>query len=119
MANLLINGVSVKAPKSFQLDVMDIDGKSERNAAATLTRDRIAVKRKIQLEWGHLSDIEISKILTAVSQVFFTVTYPDAMTGGQETKTFYVGDRSAPAYTWHPDLAAYKWEGLTMNFIER
>jgi hypothetical protein len=37
--------------------------------------------------------------------------------GGIVTKTFYVGDRSAPAYSWHDKLP--KWEGLTMSFIER
>ena len=67
--------------------------------------------------WGALTDAEISPILKAVMSPFFEVTYPDPMEGAIVTKTFYVGDRSAPAYSWHDKLP--KWEGLTMSFIER
>lgn len=119
MANLSINGVNVKTPKTFNFGIMDIDGETTRNAAGRMKRDRIATKRRLEMEWGHLSDSEISTILAAVSSEFFSVTYPDARTGGQATRTFYVGDRTAPAYTWVEKLKAYKWEGLSMNFIEQ
>ena len=117
MSLLSINGVVVATPSKFKCDIADIDGDTTRNARGEMVRNRVAVKRKLSLEWPPLTDAEISRLLQAVQAVFFTVTYPDPMTGAQATRTFYVGDRSAPAYSWASGLP--KWEGLTMNFIEK
>lgn len=114
-----INGVTVKFPKSFKVNVQDIDGNTTRNAAGTMIRDRITTKRKIEAEWGPLSDNEISILLNAVKDQFFQVEYPDPLTGGQRTGTFYVGDRSAPAYSFNDKFKKIKWEGLSMNFVEQ
>lgn len=117
---LIINGVQVKPPKSMVFGVMDLDGETTRNAAGKLVRDVIRKGiRKIDLEWGPLSDSEISTILNAVSGSFFTVTYPDAMTGSQQTRTFYVGDRTTPSYSWNDRYKAFKWQGLSFNLIEQ
>lgn len=111
-----INGVTIKTPKSLQVDINDVDGEAYRNARGKMIRDRIAVKRKLNCEWSALTTAEISTLLSAVSATSFTVTYLDAQTGSEQTKTFYVGDRSAPVYR----LVNGKelWTGLTMNFIE-
>ncbi|MFR4584862.1 DUF6711 family protein, partial [Clostridium cadaveris] len=53
---------------------------------------------------------------TAVSGVFFTVTFPDPQLG-MVTKTMYVGDRTSPAYQFKN--GEVKWSGLKMNFIEK
>ena len=117
MAILTINGVDVKDPKVLQVDVTDIDKESERNANGTMQRTRVAVKRKLTVEWGPLSNSEISKILNAVSDVFFTVKYPDPVTGGVTTKTFYTGDRTAPVLRVNNGVT--RWEGLKTNLVER
>ena len=114
---LSVNGVELKAPKTFSVDIQDIDNESGRNAKGDMQRDRVAVKRKLNIEWGPLSDAEISVILKSVQSIFFSATYPDPMEGTMQTKTFYVGDRSTPTYSWNNNLP--KWEGLSMNFIER
>lgn len=111
-----INGVAIATPKVFEATVSDIDGESNRNAKGELIRDRVAVKRKINLEWGTLEQSEMSKILNAVSSVFFTVEFPDPQLG-LITKTMYVGDRTAPAYSYIDNKI--KWQGLKMNFIEK
>ena len=113
---LSINGVAIATPKVFEVAVSDLDGESNRNANGELIRDRIAVKRKINLEWGPLTQAEIQTLLNAVSSVFFTVTFPDPMSG-VITKTMYVGDRTAPAYQYIN--GEVKWQGLKMNFIEK
>ncbi len=113
---LSINGVAIATPKVFEVAVSDLDGESNRNANGELIRDRIAVKRKINLEWGPLNQTEIQTLLNAVSSVFFTVTFPDPMSG-VITKTMYVGDRTAPAYQYIN--GEVKWQGLKMNFIEK
>lgn len=111
-----INGVDIATPKIFEVAVSDLDGESNRNANGELIRDRIAVKRKINLEWGPLTQTEIQTLLNAVSGVFFTATFPDPMSG-VITKTMYVGDRTVPAYQYVN--GAVKWQGLKMNFIEK
>lgn len=114
---LKINGVAIATPKSFKVDIMDLDGESNRNAKGELIRNRVAVKRKLECEWPPLSMSEISTILKAVKDVYFSVTYPDPMEGTIVTKTFYVGDRLAPMLRY--DDGKPLWEGLSMNFIER
>ncbi|MDB2108935.1 hypothetical protein PMW03_02115 [Clostridium paraputrificum] len=111
-----INGVAIATPKIYEATVSDLDGESNRNAAGQLIRDRIAVKRKLNLEWGPLSKSEIAPILNAVSGVFFTVTFPDPQLG-IITKTMYVGDRTAPAYQYIDEEV--KWSGLKLNLIEK
>ena len=113
-----INGVAIATPKTFEATVTDLDGESNRNANGELIRDRIAVKRKLNLEWGPLTQAETQTLLSAVSSVFFTVTFPDPQSG-MITKTMYVGDRTAPAYFYDEKDKEVKWQGLKMNFIEK
>ncbi len=111
-----INGVKIATPKTYEATVSDLDGETNRNANGDLIRDRVAVKRKLNLEWGPLTQSEIAPILNAVSGVFFTVTFPDPQLG-MVTKTMYVGDRTALAYQYIN--GEVKWKGLKMNFIEK
>ena len=113
-----INGVKIATPKNYEPTISDLDGESNRNANGELIRDRIAVKRKLNLEWPPLTQSEISTLLKAVSSVFFTVTFPDPELG-IITKTMYVGDRTAPAYFYDEKTKDVKWQGLKMNFIEK
>ena len=75
MSNLLLNGVAFVAPKTFQVGIQDVDGETGRNANGDMVRDRITTKRKLECEWGQLTQEEISQILNAISDVFFTVAY--------------------------------------------
>ena len=113
-----INGVDIATPKTYEPTISDLDGESNRNANGELIRDRIAVKRKLNLEWPPLTQSEISTLLKAVSSVFFTVTFPDPELG-IITTTMYVGDRTAPAYFYDTKTKEVKWQGLKMNFIEK
>ncbi len=118
-AVLTINGVAVKAPKSFSAAVQDIDGNSTRDASGNMHRDRITVKRKLTIAWGPLSNNEIATIMQAVSGVFFKATYPDPQTGAQATASFYVGDRTAAAYSWSDTFSAMMWQNLSFDLIEQ
>lgn len=117
MSYLSVNGVVLKTPKKFIASLEDIDSDSGRNANGDMIRDVITSKRKLDLEWGPLTDSEISTILKAIKEPFFQATYPDPEEGMIVTKTFYAGSKSTPTYSWHPTLP--KWEGLSVNFIER
>lgn len=112
---MYINSTLIKEPSSVTFTVSDIDGESYRNAQGNVVRDRLTTKRKLECEWKGLTTDEISTLLSAVTDTFFTVTYLDAQEGTSVTKTFYVGDRTAPVYNYSLDI----WESLKMNFIER
>lgn len=116
---LKVNGVDIATPKTLKVSISDLDGESNRNAKGDLIRDRITVKRKLECEWPPLKMSEISTLLKAVQDVYFTVYYPDPMDGNFDTKTFYVGDRTAPVYWLDPTTNQYLWQGLSMNFIEK
>lgn len=121
MAGVLqINGVTVKTPKEFSVDISSIDADSSgRNANGEMVRDVIAQKTKLTIKWGPLSDSEISDILQRINQPFFVVIYPDPQIGRQRSKTFYAGDPTMPSYSWNDKFQEMKWENLSVNLIEK
>lgn len=116
---LAVNGTTLPAPNQYSFIVNDIDGKSTRNANGKLSRDRVAVKRKLTINWGPLSIEQLSKILQAIKDPFFQCTYLDGQEGQMMTKTFYVGDRTSPAYSWNEKMKSFAWQGLQCDFIEQ
>lgn len=117
MSIIQINGADIPAPLPFTVTISDQDLNSDTDANAELHRNRVAVKRKIDLEWGALEWNEISTLLKAIKDVFFKVTYPDPETGKYETKTMYVGDRTAP--TCVVEDGEIYWLGLKANLVEK
>mgnify|MGYP001285165956 CR=1 FL=1 len=117
--NFAVNGVTLPVyPASVSVTVLDLDDAetTTRTADGRLSRDRIAVKRQIELSWRALKWEDLSSILTEMSEPFFEFTYPDSMTGQHETKTFYVGDRSAPIAIERNGVLW--WEGLQLTLTE-
>ncbi|MNW40125.1 hypothetical protein D3C74_172310 [compost metagenome] len=117
---LKINGQVIAAyPSQFTVTTLDIDdGESTvRTADGTLNRDRIAVKRQIEMSWGVLKWSEISGIMKAMDGVFFEFTYPDPMAGAYLTKTFYVGNRPAPFTVAKGNEVL--WNGLKITLTEK
>lgn len=98
---------------------MDLDDgdASGRTADGAMHRDRVAVKRKIEMTFGVLSWPEISAVLTALRDPFVKFTYPDPQTGGYETRTVYTGDRTA-AYAVGKGNNIM-WSGLKFNLTEQ
>ncbi|WHH58489.1 DUF6711 family protein [Petroclostridium sp. X23] len=117
---LKINNTEISVyPKEFTVTPLDIDnGESTvRTADGTLNRDRVAVKRQIEMSWGVLSWEDVSSILQAMQDVFFDFYYPDPMTGQYETKTFYVGNRPTPAAL--SKNGQILWSGLKVTLTEK
>lgn len=112
-----VNGVAMPTPKSFNVNISDLDGESNRNANGDLIRDRIATKRKLEIEYQPLDSSEVSLILKTISPVFISVEYPDPLEGEIITKTMYAGDKSIPMYCIVDGQP--KWNGLKFNLIEK
>jgi hypothetical protein len=111
-----VNNVLIPTPSSFKVGIMDISS-AERNAKGTMLIDRIAQKRKIEVSWKELEPKKLSEILKLINSTYFFVKYPDPMTGEFETKTFYVGDREIPMYSFINGKPV--WIDISFNFIER
>ena len=119
MTMLKINGVDVTAPSSLFVEILDIDSSDSTNRAAdaTLTRDRVAIKRQIEASWGILKSAQISEILQACSDIYFEIDYPDPEEGTIATRVFYVGNRKAAA-ALKKDEEIF-WSGMSLIFTER
>ena len=103
----------------FSVSIQDVDSASTgRGADGNMIRDRVAIKRKINLKFPPLTQAEMSKLLTAVSPVSFTVECVDPQeSDGTYSGTFYVGDRSAPIYKTN-STGVDLWESVSFNLIE-
>lgn len=121
MAILQINKIDIADPQTLTWDIYDLDSEdgAGRNQSGEMFRDRVAVKRKLNCTWAAMTNEEISALLKAMDDVFFTMRYPDAHDGTYREGEFYVGDRSTPLYVWNDEKKKYLWEGLSANFIER
>ena len=118
MYSLKISGTVVNpAPQTMQVAIQDIDAKATRDAHGLLHRDRVATKRKISLSFGALTVSECAKILASVKAEFFNAEYLDPETGQNKSGTFYVGDRTAPVYSFVDSVPV--WKGLSFDLIEQ
>lgn len=123
MATLKItkeNGTVVNLPEPATLSVaiQDLDSdKSGRNQKGQMFRDRIAVKRKISCAFLPLTNSEMKTVLQAVSDQFFTIEYPDPMTGSNRSMTAYVGDRTVPIFIIKDSKPM--WDSVTLSIVER
>ena len=121
MANntmIKVNGVPIATPSTFTWGLTDVsDSQSGRTQDSLMHKNRVAQKRKIQLGWNNPSKETAASILQAFNPEYIDVTYPDAMSGNDETRTFYVGDRSAPKKMWTVNKKIYSQ--ISFNIIER
>lgn len=121
MANsyyFLINGKNVPQPSEVVYNRYDLDSEdSFRSLSGEMQRDRIAVKVKLECRWNALDEGEMSALLSAMDEVFFDINYFDPHQGGYISKTFYVGDRSAPVYSIASGKVIFK--SFSANFIEK
>ena len=116
---IMINDIELPNPSEMAVTISDYDASSDtvgRNSQGELFRDRVCVKRKIDLVWKVLTAEEMSLILNAVEDVFFQVSYYDPK-DGQKTITGYVGDRTPSLYTFSSLGILYK--DFAMSITER
>lgn len=119
---ILINGAKIAAYPAidgFKVNIMDLDDadSTTRTANGTLNRDRVAVKRQIEMKFPPLKRNIMATLLQQMRSSFFEINYPDPMTGNNRTITAYVGDRSVPlAINRNGELY---WGDLTVVITER
>ena len=115
---LKVNGVSMPCPSSYTWGLQDVSAaKSGRSDDSVMHKNRVAQKRKLALQWNGKDWAATAKILQAFNPEYIQITYPDMMSGKYETRTFYVGDRSAPVKWWW--AGNQRTESISFDVIER
>lgn len=90
---------------------------SGRAEDGTMIATLVAKKRKLEVSYANLTPADASAILAEVcGNMFFNVTYYDFLDAQQETRTFYVGDRSGDWYNYNIERGI---ENLQFNLIEQ
>lgn len=90
---------------------------SGRAEDGTMIATMVAKKRKLEVSYANLSPEDAAAILDVVcGDMFFEVTYYDVLDAQQETRTFYVGDRSINWYNYNIERGL---ENLSFNLIEQ
>ena len=90
---------------------------SGRAEDGTMIATMVAKKRKLEVSYANLSPEGAAAILDVVcGDMFFEVTYYDVLDAQQETRTFYVGDRSINWYNYNIERGL---ENLQFNLIEQ
>lgn len=118
MAMILVGGVELPTPSSFEWGLIDVSASnSGRTQDGEMHKNRIAQKRQLKLSWDGTDKARTAKILQMVNPEYIRVTYPDAMSGTDETRTFYVGDRTALIKIW--TINNKRYETLSFNLIEK
>ena len=113
-----VDGVTMPCPSTWQWGLQDVSaGESGRTDDALMHKNRVAQKRKIQVGYSGVKDTVAKTVLQAINPEYINVYYYDLMDGNFQTRTFYVGDRSAP-FKWWWD-GKHILESLTFDLIER
>ena len=107
-------------PSKLEYGLMDVSSDEAGrvlDSNATMYKERICQKRKLNLAWTGTTAEETARILQAVNPEYFYVRYWDALDGRWETRYFYVGDRTAPVkYVWD---GSTRYESVSFDLIER
>lgn len=117
--NLRMDGTgTIPSPSAMKYGLQDVSAaQSGRTDDAIMHKNRIGQKRKLDLEWSGLTPAQVSTVLQAFNPEYIEVEYWDALDGQYETRTFYVGDRSAPVKIWAVGRKYY--EKVSFNIIEQ
>jgi hypothetical protein len=93
-----------------------VSDQSGRNANGDMTIDVLKTKRKVYVEFRHMTDKEMLPLLAAMNDYVVTVSYRDPKTNGLNSITGYTGTPEPDYYTIQPNVVIYK--PMNLNFIE-
>lgn len=110
----------VPAPDAYTYGLQDVsssDAGRVEDEGATMYKMRVAQKRKISVSWKNRDAATVAGLMQAFNPEYVYVEYPDAMSGEQEVRQFYTGDKSAALSQIKVGGATYSTLGF--DLIER
>ena len=100
----------------FQWEKEDLsDSSAGRTEDGKMHKNRIGSKVAISLSWQNVKTSVASQVLKAFKSEYVEVNYLDPEEGKYVTKTFYVGNRTAPLYNSNLGV----WSNISFKIIER
>ena len=113
-----VNIIPYIAPGGIKWQRNDVDGPNAgRGLDGTLIRDRVAIKRRLDVTCKTLTTEEAHIILTAIEPEWVTVSYTDPMSGTTLAKTMY--SNNIPATIAIVKNGVEYWTGITFPLIEK
>lgn len=115
-----VDGVDCPTPSEYTWGLSDSsasDAGRVQDGNDTMYKNRTSQKRKLTLKWNAPSPEKTSQILKMFNPEYISVQYLDAMSNQVETRTFYVGDRSAPLTCYTVNHKIYS--SVSFDIIER
>lgn len=114
---LKINGTFIPDPSSLQWGLQAVSASDAgRDLQGKMHVNQVSEKRKLELQWSGVDFATAKEILQAVHHETFQVNYLDALTNTRQTRMFYVGDRTAPVYSYSD---GHRWyTNVSFNIIE-
>ena len=111
-----VDGAAIPCPSKYEYKLSDVSAADAgRTEDSLMHKMRIAQKVHLELAWQNVKTSVASQVLQAFDPEYINVTYLDPKAGGNVTKRFYVGDRSAPSYNTRMGL----WSNISFNIIEQ
>lgn len=117
MAVLELASTAVAAPSSLRVSLVDKQ-KIDSNAAGLTVIDRLARKRRLEIEWRYLTDANMKTILTQLANVVFNTTYYDPVDGASKSINCYVVNIEMGVQK-HSGSAATGWEDVKLELQEQ
>jgi hypothetical protein len=117
---LIINGLEIPAPSKFNITYNDLDSEETgRSIDGNLHRDVIGTNfRTIDLEWKTMERDALKRLLKALSNKTFSVTYYDPIMDDKVTKTMYAGNRKVDMYNYIIDNGKPLWIDISVSLIQ-
>ena len=110
-----VDGTAIPCPSKYDWTVNDIsDEDAGRCESGLMHKNRIARKRKLELEWQNVPIATANAVLAAFAPEYVNVNCLDPLANGYVTKRFYSGDQGASAY----NVRINAWT-VSFNIIEQ
>lgn len=110
----------VPPPDGITVQICDVDASTTgRDNTGYIHRDKIGMKRKINLSYKYIWDNDVATIVSFANQTFFELKLYDDLTNTTWSGTVYAGDRSGTIYTHALHASKTLYSSFTVNFIER
>lgn len=111
-----VDSAKIPSPSTFQWEREDIsDSSAGRTEDGKMHKNRIGYKVAVSLSWQNVKTPVASQVLKAFSPEYIEVSYLDPEEGEYVTKTFYVGNRTAPMYNCELGI----WSNISFKIIEQ
>ena len=114
---LSLAGTSVRTPSLLRVGFSNI-AKIEPNAAGLTLMDRLARKRRLEIEWAYLTNAQMKTIASNVTSPFFSVSYYDPETSAAKTITCRV-ENFETGMQRYTGSAAVGWQDIKLELVEQ